>query len=56
MATENFLTHAQAIALENRTDADIRNQYRNMERRAKALQQKLGFVPDLEDWEEYEDM
>ena len=29
-------------------------QYREMERRSAALQAKLGFVPDIEDWEEYE--
>lgn len=54
MAMENFLTHKQAVALENRTDADIREQYREMERRSAALQARLGYEPDLEDWEEYE--
>ena len=54
MATENFLTHEQAVALENRTDAEIRAQYREMERRSAALPAKLGFVPDIEDWEEYD--
>lgn len=49
MASENM-----EIKLDGWTDEEIRAYYRDMERRAAALQEKLGFVPDLEDWEEYE--
>ncbi len=54
MATPHFQTERELIALQNMTDADIRAKYRDMERRTAALQAKLGFVPDIEDWEEYE--
>lgn len=54
MATPHFQTERELIALQNMTDADIREQDRDMRRRAAALQAKLGFVPDIEDWEEYE--
>ena len=54
MATPHFQTERELVALANMTDADIRAEYRNMERRAAALQAKLGFVPDLDDWEEFE--
>ena len=54
MATPHFTTERELIILANRTDEDIRREYENMERRAKALQDKLGYVPDIEDWEEYE--
>ena len=54
MATPHFQTERELVALANMTDADIRAQYREMDSRASALQARLGFVPDIEDWEEYE--
>ena len=38
------------------TDEDIRRIDREQSRKIAMFQKKLGFVPDLEDWDEYEDL
>ena len=47
-------TEKQDWKLNGWTEEEIRAYYREMERRTKEFQEKLGFIPDLEDWEEYE--